>query len=46
MGGPLAPIIASLRERMDQAQGFAHTVATWRYETATAALRLMEIAGR
>ncbi|MFC4591682.1 PadR family transcriptional regulator [Sphaerisporangium corydalis] len=42
----LQPIVANLRDRRDQARGFDHTVASWRYENATAALRLMEIARR
>ncbi|MBT2234176.1 hypothetical protein [Nonomuraea sp. NEAU-A123] len=42
----IKPIIASLREQRDQARGFEHVVASWRYETAEAALRLMRTAGR
>ncbi|WP_433513616.1 PadR family transcriptional regulator [Nonomuraea sp. CA-143628] len=42
----IKPIIASLREQRDQAYGFEHMVASWRYETAEAALRLMQTARR
>ncbi|MEU4234504.1 PadR family transcriptional regulator [Nonomuraea sp. NPDC026600] len=42
----IKPIIAGLREQRDQARGFEHAVASWRYETAEAALRLMRTAGR
>lgn len=37
----IEPIIAGLREQRDQAHGFEHLVASWRYETAETALRLM-----
>lgn len=42
----IEPIVASLREQRDQADGFEHLVAAWRYETAEAALRLMRTAGK
>ncbi|MET9245445.1 helix-turn-helix transcriptional regulator [Nonomuraea sp. NPDC003709] len=40
----IEPIIRSLRRQRDQAHGFDHVVAAWRYETAEAALRLMHTA--
>jgi hypothetical protein len=40
----IEPIILSLRRQRDQANGFDHVVAAWRYETAEAALRLMRTA--
>lgn len=41
----LEPIVAGLRERRERADGFEHLVASWRYETAEAALRLTRTAG-
>ncbi|MEV4582937.1 helix-turn-helix transcriptional regulator [Nonomuraea jabiensis] len=40
----IEPIVLSLRRQRDQAHGFDHVVAAWRYETAEAALRLMHTA--
>ncbi|MFI7129384.1 PadR family transcriptional regulator [Nonomuraea sp. NPDC050153] len=40
----IEPIIDRLRAQRDQAHGFDHVVAAWRYETAEAALRLMQTA--
>jgi DNA-binding PadR family transcriptional regulator len=38
----LAPIAAALAERLGTAAGFDRTLALWRYETVTAALRFLD----
>ncbi|MEO3857971.1 PadR family transcriptional regulator [Acrocarpospora sp. B8E8] len=42
----IRPIVAALRQRCDTAHGLERAVASWRYETAVAALRLMESVSR
>ena len=37
----LEPIVDALREARDQARGFDHTLAAWRYETAVATLAFL-----
>ncbi|GES01826.1 hypothetical protein Acor_38910 [Acrocarpospora corrugata] len=41
----LRPIVTGLRDQCDAAHGLDLAVASWRYETAAAALRLTESAG-
>jgi DNA-binding PadR family transcriptional regulator len=38
----LAPVADALRDRLDAAEGFEHTLALWRYETASATLRFLD----
>ena len=40
----LAPIAGALAERLGTAAGFDRTLALWRYETVSAALRFLDAA--
>jgi hypothetical protein len=40
----LAPIGAALADRLARAEGFDRTLARWRYETVSAALRFLDAA--